>query len=166
MTTINNLRQTHTFVILELSQAAYDEIAEKLRAAGYDYAFNKCEGKIVIDMNGIAVGVEETQEVMPIVDPTLACYGVGTPGSLGSRSKFSDFDDLTTHEKDLNPAQGNLDELSKGMQQLFDDHHKKQPELSVHFAIGTQQQAEQAEEDSQWKPVENLTITDKKDEDG
>lgn len=45
------LRSTHTFAELEVSAAAYDEIAGKLREAGYDHAFN--EG--AIDMHGIGV---------------------------------------------------------------------------------------------------------------
>lgn len=51
-------RQTHTYAELELSQAAYDEIAGKLRAAGYDHAFMTGEdanGPPAIDMHGIGV---------------------------------------------------------------------------------------------------------------
>jgi hypothetical protein len=43
---------THTYVIMELSEAAYREIADQMRAAGYDHAFGK-DGEI--DMHGIAV---------------------------------------------------------------------------------------------------------------
>lgn len=46
------IRQTHTYVELELSAAAYDEIARTLRAAGYDHAFMD-DG--TIDMHGIGV---------------------------------------------------------------------------------------------------------------
>jgi len=45
------LRFTHTFAELEVSAAAYDEIAAKLRAAGYDHAF--VNG--AIDMHGIGL---------------------------------------------------------------------------------------------------------------
>ncbi len=42
---------SHTYVLCEVSRAAYDEIAAKLRAAGYDHAFDgEC-----IDMHGIAL---------------------------------------------------------------------------------------------------------------
>lgn len=53
---ISRLRQTHTFVKLELSRAAYGEIREKLLAAGYEHAFQDI-GKPgeLIDMHGIAV---------------------------------------------------------------------------------------------------------------
>jgi hypothetical protein len=51
---------THTYVILELSSSAHDEIAYKLRAAGYDHAFND-NGEI--DMHGIAVALEHPQPV-------------------------------------------------------------------------------------------------------
>jgi hypothetical protein len=46
------IRQTHTYVTMELSAAAYQEIADKMRAAEYDHAFNE-EGEI--DMHGLAV---------------------------------------------------------------------------------------------------------------
>lgn len=44
---------THTYALLELSQSAYDEIAGKMRDAGYGHAFDKEEG--AIDMHGIGV---------------------------------------------------------------------------------------------------------------
>jgi hypothetical protein len=46
------LRNTHTYVTLEISAAGYDEIARKLRAADYGHCFNS-NGDI--DMTGIAV---------------------------------------------------------------------------------------------------------------
>lgn len=45
---------THTYAELEISKAAYDEIADKLRRAGYDHVFN---GE-VIDMHGLALTPE------------------------------------------------------------------------------------------------------------
>jgi hypothetical protein len=47
-----HLRQTHTVVTLEIHDAAYQDIAKKLRDAGYDHAFSD-DGQI--DMTGIAV---------------------------------------------------------------------------------------------------------------
>ncbi len=46
---------THTYAILEISRAAYEEIAAKLEAAGYQHAFHENDGEAVIDMHGIAV---------------------------------------------------------------------------------------------------------------
>lgn len=46
------MRSTHTYVILEIDPEAYEEIAAKLRAAGYDHAFGP-DGEI--DMHGIAI---------------------------------------------------------------------------------------------------------------
>lgn len=46
---------THTYVELELSPAAYDEIRQKLEEAGYEHAFND---EATIDMHGIAVTLE------------------------------------------------------------------------------------------------------------
>ncbi|MCY4470769.1 MAG: hypothetical protein OXC08_18805 [Thiotrichales bacterium] len=51
------IRSTHTFVELAVSDAVYDEIASKLREAGYDHAF--VDG--AIDMHGIGF-VRETKE--------------------------------------------------------------------------------------------------------
>lgn len=48
------MRTTHTYAVLEITFEAWEEIADKLRAAGYDHAF---DGD-VIDMHGIAVKPE------------------------------------------------------------------------------------------------------------
>jgi hypothetical protein len=47
-----NMRSTHTYVELEISQSAFDEIAQKLKAADYGHAFMDAR---TIDMHGIAV---------------------------------------------------------------------------------------------------------------
>jgi len=52
-----NLRQTHTYALLEVSSGVYDEIAAKLRAAGYDHAFDIHTG--AIDMQGIGLVKQE-----------------------------------------------------------------------------------------------------------
>lgn len=44
-------RSTHTVVTMDLSQAAYDEIAQKLRDAGYEHVFGEAD---MIDLTGIA----------------------------------------------------------------------------------------------------------------
>lgn len=51
---------SYTYVILELSHAAYTEIAAKMRNAGYEHAFcpGDGEGDERIDMHGIAVAPE------------------------------------------------------------------------------------------------------------
>lgn len=51
------MRSTHTVATLQVSAAAFNEIADKLRAAGYDHAF--VDG--LIDMTGI--GIEPAPEV-------------------------------------------------------------------------------------------------------
>lgn len=58
------LRTTYTYVELEVSAAAYDEIAGKLRAAGYDHAFQ--DG--TIDMHGLAL-TRATEEESPDARP-------------------------------------------------------------------------------------------------
>lgn len=53
-------RITHTFVVLDVSKAAYDEIAAKLKAAGYGHVFHLEYGHgVVMDMQGIAIANEE-----------------------------------------------------------------------------------------------------------
>lgn len=47
---------THTFVVLEVSHAAYDEIKGKLEAAGYDVMVKeKADGSELLDMHGLAL---------------------------------------------------------------------------------------------------------------
>jgi hypothetical protein len=55
---------THTYVALEVSSAAYDEIRQKLKAAGYEHAFHE-DG--LIDMHGLALstGAAESDELPP-----------------------------------------------------------------------------------------------------
>lgn len=45
------MRITHTYALLEVSPAVYDEVARLLRAAGYAEAINSGE----IDMHGLAL---------------------------------------------------------------------------------------------------------------
>lgn len=52
------MRSTHTYAELRLSPAAYKEIAEKLKEAGYDHAFME---NGVIDMHGIGVSNEDPE---------------------------------------------------------------------------------------------------------
>lgn len=58
------LRQTHTFVVLDLEPATFREIAAKLVDAGYDHAFVEQDGRTVIDMQGIALA--ETDKPKPV----------------------------------------------------------------------------------------------------
>jgi hypothetical protein len=46
-------RATHTFALLQLSTAAFIEIRDKLRAAGYDHCFHH-DGH-VIDLHGLGI---------------------------------------------------------------------------------------------------------------
>ena len=58
---------THTYATLEISRAAYDEIAQKLRDAGYDHVF---DGK-TIDMHGIGLEPEPAKPLRAeqVIDP-------------------------------------------------------------------------------------------------
>lgn len=47
---------TYTYVLMYVSQDAYDEIAKRLRDAGYDHVFHDDgPGEPAIDMHGIAL---------------------------------------------------------------------------------------------------------------
>lgn len=56
------MRSTHTLAILELSREAWEEIAQKLRGAGYDHAFLPED---VIDMQGI--GIAPAKPEVPLI---------------------------------------------------------------------------------------------------
>ena len=53
---------SYTYVILEVSSAAYKEIKEKLEAAGYHHAFHDDRDGTVIDMHGIALKDEDAKK--------------------------------------------------------------------------------------------------------
>jgi hypothetical protein len=55
---LQDSRMTHTYAILEISRAAYDEIRAKLEAASYQHTFIQKQSREVIDMHGIAVAIE------------------------------------------------------------------------------------------------------------
>jgi hypothetical protein len=53
---------THTYAVLRISKATYDEIKKKLEEAGYDHAFHDDgDGDVLIDMHGIALGDESKE---------------------------------------------------------------------------------------------------------
>ena len=50
---------TYTYVVMEISQAAYDEIKKKMKEADYNHVFHKdSQFGPVIDMHGIAVAAK------------------------------------------------------------------------------------------------------------
>ncbi len=56
------MTHTRTFSILEVSKAAYDEIRTKMLAAGYDDAvWDQGEHGTILDMDGIALGMERAE---------------------------------------------------------------------------------------------------------
>jgi hypothetical protein len=57
------VRSTYTFVELELSPGAYDEIAHKLKAAAYDHCFGE---RGAIDMHGLAVTRADPDHRIPV----------------------------------------------------------------------------------------------------
>ena len=54
---------SHTYVLLGISRAAYEEIYALLDQAGYQQAFHERDGYIVIDMHGIAVRAKKEKVV-------------------------------------------------------------------------------------------------------
>lgn len=55
---MGRITSTYTYVLLPVSRSAYEEIAGKLRAAGYDHVFESNEGRVVIDMHGLGLVIE------------------------------------------------------------------------------------------------------------
>lgn len=60
------MNQTHTYAVLEVSKATFDEIAEKLSKAGYHHVFHseshgadREQKDVVIDMHGIGLKQED-----------------------------------------------------------------------------------------------------------
>lgn len=49
---------THTFALMEVSDATFEEVARKLREAGYDHAF--VDGHL--DMHGIALAKKDADD--------------------------------------------------------------------------------------------------------
>ena len=66
---MRNLRATHTYAVLQISRAAYDEIRGKLLDADYGHALHREEGFELIDMHGIAVQALEVPAASPSLTP-------------------------------------------------------------------------------------------------
>jgi hypothetical protein len=66
------MRTTYTYAILDVSQAAFEEIKAKLEAAGYQHAFGEDDGRTVIDMHGIAVAPEDSTDTGEMVTVTTS----------------------------------------------------------------------------------------------
>jgi hypothetical protein len=66
---------THTYAVLEVSQAAYAEIRALLDAAGYRHAFHADDLREVIDMHGIALAVGEGASPQADIDRLRALLG-------------------------------------------------------------------------------------------
>jgi hypothetical protein len=52
---IRDLRQTHTYAIMEVSKEVHEFIRQELVKAGYQHAIMVKDGKILLDMHGIAL---------------------------------------------------------------------------------------------------------------
>ncbi len=52
---------THTYAILEVSQATYDEIKKKLQDAGYQHQIYQDDPDEIVDMFGIALRTENPE---------------------------------------------------------------------------------------------------------
>jgi hypothetical protein len=87
------MRQTHTFVELDLSPEAFEEIRSKLFAAGYHHCFNEgyatepLRVNLRLDMQGIALKSEAWQaDPEKYTKPKCAPHGqVNCPGCTHPR---------------------------------------------------------------------------------
>lgn len=52
---MHQLRTTHTYVVMEVSPSAYEEIRKQLKDAGYAQAFHFQDGVEQIDLSGLAL---------------------------------------------------------------------------------------------------------------
>lgn len=96
-------RQTHTFATLEVSAAVFDEVMEKLQAAGYDHAFIDQGDGLLIDMNGIALkkgsAADEKEvgpgEIVQFVRDYFDSSGLTRLASAGDAARVEGSRDLT-----------------------------------------------------------------------
>jgi hypothetical protein len=58
---MGKLRATHTYSVLGISEAAFNEIKDKLEEAGYHHCFNGEGPDLVIDMAGVALQKEPSE---------------------------------------------------------------------------------------------------------
>ncbi len=56
---------THTFALLEVTPAAFEEVRGKLEDAGYTHAFHRIDDRAAVDMHGIALTSRETVREFP-----------------------------------------------------------------------------------------------------
>lgn len=75
---------THTYVILDVSNETFIEIARKLGDAGYNQAFHEHDGRQVIDMQGIALRAALDHESLKKHPPTnkAGTWNIGEPGGM------------------------------------------------------------------------------------
>jgi hypothetical protein len=60
---------TYTYILMDVSPAVYEEIKQKLLAAGYTYAIhNEGQYGFVLDMHGIALKLQSEPEPTPHAD--------------------------------------------------------------------------------------------------
>ena len=50
--------QSYSYALLDVTPATFAELEEKLTAAGYGHAIHERDGRMVIDLSGIAVREE------------------------------------------------------------------------------------------------------------
>jgi hypothetical protein len=46
---------TYTYAVLDVPDSVYQDIRRRLVEAGYEHVFDKCDGREVMDMHGIAL---------------------------------------------------------------------------------------------------------------
>jgi len=67
--------RTHTYAVLEVSPAAYEEIRSLLEAAGYGHVRVNRGGQVLLDMHGIALAPDSSTRGGGVEPP-----GGGPPG--------------------------------------------------------------------------------------
>jgi hypothetical protein len=59
----------HTYAVLQVSAAAYNEVRRLLEDAGYGHAFHQDDDRVLIDMHGIALSKDAADSAYGLVYP-------------------------------------------------------------------------------------------------
>lgn len=79
---------THTYTTLQVSRSAFDEIAAKLSAAGYEHAFDvDAHSEPVIDMHGIGLISHDASDAAPLELVNGTTVDVAAPWVFPDRSR-------------------------------------------------------------------------------
>ena len=65
-----NLRQTHTYAVMEVPEDVYRDIRRRFVEAGYDHVFDGSGPEEIMDMHGVALRVLPAPAGVPVTVET------------------------------------------------------------------------------------------------